>query len=109
MALYYKKIDNPLTIIAIFASLVEVCGTIVLPQLLAENQRFFLVFIMAFPTLLVSVFFVFLWFRHGNLYAPGDFKDEDNFMKWISRNKVRKSANLMISADKTDKEFILKK
>ena len=77
----YKRIDNPLTVIAIFAGLVEVCGTVVLPQLSDKNQSVFIWFVITFPTILVILFFCFLWFRPQNLYAPSDYKDETNFMQ----------------------------
>ena len=38
-------IKNPLTIIAIFAGIAEVCGTTVLPFISAANQQLFIFFI----------------------------------------------------------------
>ena len=53
-------IKNPLTIIAIFAGIAEVSGTIVLPFIDAGNQRVFVCFLVFFPVLLVSLFFLTL-------------------------------------------------
>ena len=46
-------IKNPLSIIAIFAALAEVSGTIVLPLLKEPVQVIFVWFVMLFPALLV--------------------------------------------------------
>lgn len=74
-------VRNPLTVIAVFAGITEVGGTVVLPWLAdAENQRLYIYFLMGFPCLLVSFFFATLWFSHIKLYAPSDFQNEDNFV-----------------------------
>lgn len=72
-------IKNPLTIIAIFAGIIEISGTLFLPFLADENQALYVWFLMLFPALLILVFFVTLNFNHTVLYAPSDFKDENNF------------------------------
>lgn len=74
-------IKNPLTIIAIFAGISEVCGSIVLPFIQNENQLFFIYFLIAFPSLLVILFFITLNFNNRVLYSPSDYKDEENFLK----------------------------
>jgi hypothetical protein len=40
---------------------------------------------MAFPTLLILLFFITLNFNYKVLYAPSDFKDEDNFLKLFGK------------------------
>ena len=80
-----KKISNPLTIIAIFAGLAEVSGTVVLPFLKEDSQSLYVWFLMAFPTLLILLFFLTLNFNYKVLYAPSDFKDEDNFLKLFGK------------------------
>lgn len=80
-----KKISNPLTIIAIFAGLAEVSGTVVLPFLEDDSQSLYVWFLMAFPTLLILLFFITLNFNYKVLYAPSDFKDEDNFLKLFGK------------------------
>ncbi len=72
-------IKNPLTIIAIFAGLAEVGGTIVLPLLQQSTQSVYVWFLMLFPTLLVGVFFKVLYNKHHVLYAPSDFRDDSTF------------------------------
>lgn len=72
-------VKNPLTIIAIFAGLAEVCGTLVLPLLEPEVQKTFVYFLMGFPSLLIISFFTILWFKHDVLYAPSDFRSDESF------------------------------
>lgn len=50
-------IKNPLTVIAIFAGIAEISGTIVLPFISEENQATYIWFLMSFPFFLVLVFF----------------------------------------------------
>jgi ABC-type amino acid transport system permease subunit len=52
-------IKNPLTVIAIFAALAEVSGTVVLPFLSDRTQEIYVWFLMGFPILLVCIFFLF--------------------------------------------------
>jgi hypothetical protein len=78
------KVSNPLTIIAIFAGLAEINGTVVLALVPANIQETFLWFIIAFPILLVVFFFITLNFNPKVIYAPSDFSDEDNFIKTLS-------------------------
>lgn len=72
-------VKNPLTIIAIFAGLAEVCGTLVLPLLEPSVQKVFVYFLMGFPSLLIIGFFAILWFKHDVLYAPSDFRSDESF------------------------------
>lgn len=75
-----SHIKNPLTIIGIFAGIVEISANVVLPLLDANNQTTYLWFLMLFPTCLVLIFFAILNWNHGVLYAPSDFQDEENFV-----------------------------
>ncbi|MEK3796098.1 hypothetical protein MKX42_30615 [Paenibacillus sp. FSL R7-0204] len=80
-----KKVSNPLTIIAIFAGLAEVAATVAINSLSEKLQETFLWFLIGFPILLVLLFFIVLWFKPENLYAPSDYTNEDNFMKSIAK------------------------
>lgn len=73
-------VRNPLSVIAIFAGVAEVCGAAVLPQLEGEAQTKFMIFVMFFPCALVGLFFYILWFKAKVLYAPADYKDDANYM-----------------------------
>jgi hypothetical protein len=96
-------IKTPLTIIAIFAGISEVCGTVVLPFIDADNQFVFIVFLIAFPTLLVILFFLTLNLNNKVLYAPSDYEDEENF---VTLTKYDYS-NLKLVEEKIDSNEIL--
>lgn len=91
-------IKNPLTIIAIFAAIAEISGTAVLPFISDQNQGTYVWFLILFPMLLVVLFFLTLNFNHRVLYAPSDFKNEDNFFKSLP------SASPAERADKLNEE-----
>jgi hypothetical protein len=94
-------IKNPLTIIAIFAGIAEVSGTIVLPFIAPQNQTLFIYFLIIFPSLLVILFFVTLNFNNRVLYAPSDYKDETNYIK-INRYDVAKQKTIEVRVPKDD-------
>lgn len=89
MSITGSIIKNPLTIIAIFAGIVEVGSNSVLPFLTDENQATYIWFLMLFPLVLVLIFFFILYNKHEVLYAPSDFNDESNFRDIL--NTSRKS------------------
>ncbi|WP_323590315.1 hypothetical protein [Aliarcobacter butzleri] len=80
-------IKNPLTIIAIFAGIVEIGSNTVLPFLSVDNQSKYIWFLMLFPFLLVLIFFYILYNKHHVLYAPSDFNDEKNFSDLIFNSR----------------------
>lgn len=75
---------NPLGIIALFIVLAEVLTVALLAfnsNVGAPERIVLVVFLVAFPVLVLAVF-TWLISRHNDkLYAPSDFKDEGNFMK----------------------------
>ncbi|MFC1655279.1 hypothetical protein ACFL3C_00230 [Patescibacteria group bacterium] len=79
----FGPIKNPLTIIAIFAGIAEVSGTAILPFIDINNQNIFIGFLIVFPSILVILFFLTLNFNHKVLYAPSDYKNEENFVKTL--------------------------
>jgi hypothetical protein len=78
-------IRNPLSVIAIFAALAEVSGTLILPHLEADVQQIYVWFLMLFPVVLVVLFFATLNFNAVSLYAPSDYKNEGIFEKLFVR------------------------
>lgn len=80
-----KPVSNPLTIIALFAGLAEIGGTIVLPLLEKEIQATYVWFLMLFPFGLVLLFFATLNKNNRVLYAPSDFEDDQSFMQLIEQ------------------------
>lgn len=82
-----NHIKNPLTIVGIFAGIVEVCANIVLPFLNEPQQSTYIWFLMLFPAGLVIIFFLTLNFNHVALYAPSDYNNDQGFMD--ANGKVR--------------------
>ena len=95
-----KAVNNPLTIIAIFAALAEFAGTVAIKLIGPELQSVFIWFVMLFPVLIVILFFITLNFNPKVLYAPSDFKNEDNFLSVIAGVK-----NLSIDLDEVQKQL----
>lgn len=83
-----KGIQNPLTIIAIFAGLAEVAGTVALATVDKSLQGTFVWFVMGFPTVLVALFFLTLNFNPKVLYAPSDFRSDDTFLNMLAGERV---------------------
>ena len=107
-----KKVSNPLTIIAIFAGLAEIAGTVALPLILEINQSLFIWYVMGFPILLVIAFFITLNFNPKVLYSPSDYSNEDNFMvaleKRVRAEKRYKDIDRKIEETKTKVDEIPK-
>jgi len=74
------KVSNPLTIIAIFSGLAETLATVALIQLPLEMQKIFIYFVIAFPTLIVLLFFYILYFKNSVLYAPSDYTNPEHYL-----------------------------
>jgi hypothetical protein len=88
------KVNNPLTIIAIFAGLAESLATGVLVLLPAEIQSVFVYFVMAFPLVIVLLFFYILYFKNTVLYAPSDYEDESHYLE---ANNLKENLNKTIN------------
>ena len=78
-----KRINNPLTIIAIFAALAEVSATVAIGLIDKNLHHIFIWFIIGFPSLLVVLFFITLNFNTKVMYSPSDYKDDKSFMDSI--------------------------
>lgn len=85
----FGTVKNPLTIIAIFAGIAEVSGTAILPFLQNQSQSLYVWFLMILPILIVILFFITLNWNHKVLYAPSDFKNEDNFVGILQKASTR--------------------
>jgi len=94
-------VKNPLTIIAIFAGIAEVSGTVVLPFIDITNQFIFIYFLILFPSILIVLFFGTLNFNNKALYAPSDYKDEDNYIKMFKYD-IQKQTNIEVKVSKED-------
>ncbi|WP_206733590.1 hypothetical protein [Flavobacterium sp. YO12] len=98
-------IKNPLTIIAIFAGIAEVSGTLVLPFIHENNQELFIYFLISFPTALVVLFFLTLNFNNKVLYAPSDYQDETNYIK-INKYDFSRQQNVEVKVSRDDAKNI---
>ena len=98
-----KGVGNPLTIIAIFAALAEVMGTISLGLIDKSLQPTFIWFIILFPTILVVLFFLTLNFNTRSIYAPSDFRNEDIFKSLLLNERIKPDEKIS-----TDKEYVAK-
>ncbi|MHC8324240.1 hypothetical protein ACYZT4_26750 [Pseudomonas sp. GB2N2] len=76
-----RKISNPLTVIAIFATLSETSAAVSLPFLDNDDREIYIWFLISFPFYLLLLFFVTLNFNYRSLYAPSDFEKGKHFIK----------------------------
>ena len=83
MATKTTHVKNPLTIIAVFASITEISASAVLPHISEPIQWVFIWFIILFPFVLISLFFFILWNKHHVLYAPSDFLSDESFLSIV--------------------------
>lgn len=70
MTTHNIKIHNPLTVIAIFSMLTEASAAVSLPYIDSENQEIYVWFLIVFPSILVTLFFITLNFNNKTLYSP---------------------------------------
>lgn len=76
----HKPVSNPLTIIAIFAGIIEASSLAALPFLEGHSQDIYTWFLVGFPPFLTLLFFMTLNFNHKTLYSPSDFNDQQDFL-----------------------------
>ncbi|CAI8960555.1 MULTISPECIES: hypothetical protein [Pseudomonas] len=76
-----KRISNPMTVIAIFATLSETSAAVSLPFLDDEDRDVYVWFLISFPFYLLLLFFATLNFNYRSLYAPSDFEKGKHFIK----------------------------
>src|SRR4051794_37702549 len=67
------RVMNPLWIISLFLGLAEVVAGIVATQVTGWVQGLLALFVVLFPTGVAAAFFLVVWHRPLNLYAPKDF------------------------------------
>ncbi|MEQ1888855.1 MAG: hypothetical protein ABL951_06700 [Alphaproteobacteria bacterium] len=82
-------VRNPLGIIALFIVMIYgIAGLVTTSTALLLDERLILViFLFAFPFIVLLVFYLLVTRHSDKLYAPGDFKDEGNYM--ASRGHTR--------------------
>lgn len=90
------KTLNPLWIISIFLSLTEISLAYAVFNTSGTIQTIVLSFALVFPILVAIIFFIFLWFKPQNLYAPKDFQTDEAFIEVMkeqreSQKEIRKN------------------
>ncbi|WHS59148.1 hypothetical protein [Pseudomonas sp. G2-4] len=85
-----KTITNPMTLIAIFATLSETSAAISLPFLDDDDREYYLWFLISFPFYLLLLFFITLNFNYRSLYSPSDFRKSKHFIKTMDDSPCRR-------------------
>jgi hypothetical protein len=85
---------NPLGIVALFISLIYGFASLLLgasADKLESLERWpLLLFVVFFPFAVLYVFYKLVTEHHGKLYSPGDYKDDDSFLKTLSPEEREK-------------------
>ncbi|SDB66500.1 hypothetical protein SAMN03159382_05780 [Pseudomonas sp. NFACC23-1] len=94
-----KTITNPMTLIAIFATLSETSAAISLPFLDDQDREYYLWFLISFPFYLLLLFFITLNFNYRSLYSPSDFRKSKHFIKTMDDSPCRRKRQLRRADD----------
>ena len=81
-----RRINSPLTLITILAG-IPISSMFAIKYVNPELQYIFISFIIGYATLLTLLIFRILFLKPEVLYAPSDFKDEQNFLITLKLNK----------------------
>lgn len=105
---------NPLGIIALFISLIYGFACIVLSTSInnfkTSSERLPLIwFIILFPVLILLAFVYLVKNHHEKLYAPSDFKNEENFIKSMDKKSQTAKINEEVKIILEDTEEVLQK
>ncbi|WOL29091.1 hypothetical protein [Pseudomonas fragi] len=79
------KINHPLTVIAVFSMLTEASAAVSLPYIDSEHQKIYVWFLIVFPSLLITLFFLTLNFNNKTLYTPADLSKAQNTPEGFSQ------------------------
>ena len=84
-------VKNPIGIVALFISLIYSIANLVLgatASSLTHDERFpIIIFIVVFPVIVLAVFYMLVSRHHGKLYAPGDYKNDQSFLRTLSQEE----------------------
>lgn len=73
MLKYFK--GSPLWLIGLFVLFAEATSAIAAVKLDGWPQQALVIFVIAYATVVTAIFFLFLWFKPENFYAPSDYGD----------------------------------
>ncbi|KQZ91267.1 MULTISPECIES: hypothetical protein [unclassified Pseudomonas] len=86
-----KRIANPITVIAIFATLSETSAAVILPLLDNREREIYIWFLISFPFYLLLLFFATLNFNYRSLYAPSDYEKGEHFIEALGEMDNREN------------------
>jgi CheY-like chemotaxis protein len=95
---------NPLGIIALFIVLVYglACLVVITGSSLSASERLPMIyFLVIFPVAVLGVFTYLVAFRSGHLFAPRDFRNEENYVK-IQEMRLSAVASLAVAKQTKD-------
>lgn len=75
---------SPIGIVALFVLFIEAVSTVSLKFLLDASSPFtgyMITFIIVFPTVIVVLFFITIWFKRESLFSPSDFREDASFLQ----------------------------
>ena len=90
-----KQPLTPLWVISLFISLTETVLGVALTKTAGGVQEALVAFVIVFPLLIASGFFLLLWFRPHHLYAPSDYSGVTGVREYIEAvTKTRRAENV---------------
>ncbi len=94
-------VRNPIGIVALFISLIYAFANLLLGATvssLSEQERYpLIIFIVLFPVVVLGVFYRLVSKHHGKLYAPGDYKDDQSFLRTLSPQERQEKLELEVA------------
>lgn len=94
-------VRNPLGIVALFISLIYAFANLLLgatiSSLSAEERYPLIIFIVSFPVIVLGVFYRLVSKHHGKLYAPGDYKDDQSFLRTLSPQERQEKLEMEVA------------
>lgn len=96
--------STPLGVIAIFAALTAIAGSIALPFVKEKDiqTKFVVGFLIPFPFAVLLLFFGTLWHNHTKFYAPKDYRSDQAFQDVWETGKSQHQVDLVGIKTKLD-------
>ncbi|MFJ4442204.1 hypothetical protein ACIPZ8_08945 [Pseudomonas sp. NPDC089422] len=92
----------PLTIIAIFAGIIEASALATLPFLSEKSQTYYTWFLVGFPFFLTALFFLTLNFNYKSFYKP-DLAEQKNIPEPATHPDLPETITMMFSGPDAQK------
>jgi hypothetical protein len=83
-----QRINNPLTLITIFSG-IPIVSIYAIKYVSLELQFIFICFVIGFTVLLTLLTFTILFFKPEVLYAPNDYRNDENFLITMKLKKAK--------------------